>query len=174
MGRIIPYSFSKIRQDEESPQLSDIGFSFCTSQDTEQISDNTQTESLDSFSTSLQSLDLLDTVLADFARGKLRPCDIDGPFEDSSYDLSNENPRAEERICDESPENLSETCQTLLSPGDRSQSTLSESFCDEIFDELEKTATFHKFTDWSSNNENKFEKLHQDFQQTKERERDSR
>ena len=123
-------------------------------------SDNNQSQSQtgDSFSSSLQNLDLLDTVFADFATGKLRTCDISGPLDVSSNDLYTER----EALCDESLEHLSDTCQT-------SQSALSDSFCDEIFDELEKTATFHKYTDWSSNNNNKFENFHQDTRDTKER-----
>ena len=123
--------------------------------------DNNQRQALpgDSFSSSLQNLDLLDTVFADFATGKLRTCDISGPL-----DVSSSNDLYTERgtLCDESLEHLSDTCQTT-------QSALSDSFCDEIFDELEKTATFHKYSDWSSNNNNKFENFHQDTRDTKER-----
>ena len=116
-----------------------------------------QSPSGDSFSSSLQNLDLLDTIFADFTTGKLQTCDISGPMDVSSNGLYKER----EKLCDES--HLSDTCQT-------SQSALSDSFCDEIFDELEKTATFrHKYTDWSSNNNNKFENFHQDILETKER-----
>ena len=113
-----------------------------------------QSPSGDSFSSSLQNLDLLDTVFAEFTAGKLGTCDVSS---------SNDLPTERERACDESLEHLSDTCQTA-------QSALSDSFCDEIFDELEKTATFrHKYTDWSSNNNNKFENFHQDILETKER-----
>ena len=116
-----------------------------------------QSQTGDSFSSSLQNLDLLDTVFADFTTGKLRTCDISGSLDVSSN--SNDLHTERERPCDESLEHLSDTCQ----------SALSDSFCDEIFDELEKTATFHKYTDWSANNNNKFENFHQDIRDTKER-----
>ena len=86
--------------------------------------------------------------------------------DDSSNDLVIEEQNVEPIVCDERPENLSETCQTLPN---KDQSALSDSFCDEIFGELEKTATFHKFTDWSSSNDKKVENLCQDFHETKEK-----
>ena len=127
---------------------------------------------MDSFSCSLQNLDLLDTVLADFATGKLKTCDIDitGSRLEDSNNIDKQSSVERSRSCDDRPEQLSETCQTvLLSASNKTQSTLSEGFCDEIFNELEKTATFHKFTDWSSDTENKFDYFQQEIQETKEK-----
>ena len=121
---------------------------------------------MDSFSCSLQNLDLLNTVLADFATGKLRTCDI----ADRAVDSRNDRESSAEITCDDRSEQLSETCQTVLSASNKTQSTLSDGFCDEIFNELEKTATFHKFTDWSSDIEQKFVKFEdKELQETKEK-----
>ena len=144
---------------------------------------------LDPFSSSLSHLDLLDTVLADFTRGKLISCDnsnncnvitedvnkdfienlepliesvpaqdinwinsgvvslpVTGHDENAdpitkSNNDSNVNRITESLVSDNKSDEANIT-RTLGLSGTSFESRLSDSFCDEIFTELEKTSTF--------------------------------
>jgi len=209
VGKIIPYSFSKIRQEQEELQQvdQDVDLSFGANMNLELhqiecLPMETVTldgEELDPLSSSLSHLDLLDTVLADFTRGKLKSCDnadnynvileqIEDKLDENIEDLEPieskpihdinwidsgvENvPIIKQSSIDEFAadidsqvlligsksaytSNLSENyCdETLISTNFKSriesQSRLSDSFCDEIFTELERTATFPRHIDW--------------------------
>ena len=78
------------------------------------------------------------TVLAEFdlEAGTLKNCDNGRYVEDK-----------------EDPENDTDECLLLSEisrdSGHVSRDNMSDSFCDEIFHELEKTQTFPKFTSWT-------------------------
>ena len=213
VGKIIPYSFSKIRQEQEELQQvnQDVDLCFDANRDLDlnQLECEEfvfepvklEGEELDPLSSSLSHLDLLDTVLADFTRGKFKSCD-----KPTNYNVIDEKSNVVEDLeplidaipvqdvnwIDSGVENLPITdqsnivssidslasdidsqgsmidapkayvsalsehhCDEVLNIGSfgstivhSSQSRLSDSFCDEIFTELEKTATFPRQIDW--------------------------
>ena len=141
--------------------------------------------SLDPLSSSLSNLDLLDTVLADFARGKLNSCDtknlnviektpyscedisdleplieaipdhdvdwvesglkcLDGnsPVKEHKNDIGEQQSTLQ--MSYESTELIDGCLSSQVKDVNPYQSRLSDSFCDEIFTELEKTSTFPK------------------------------
>ena len=161
VGRIIPYSFSKIRQEQENGRDVDLGFSSpaLSNKSTSSVKEDDVEEGLDYE----EGLDLLTTVLAEVNIGygtTLRPCDNDLTV-GSRNDLTQDKSHAPSSLLSEpsslmaSP--LSETSRNnIYVENDDIQPTyleqsitakpLSETFCDEIFDELEKTSTFPNWT----------------------------
>jgi len=203
VGKIIPYSFSKIRQEQEEvdPENKDVHLCFDSKkliavkqEEPDQFEfepeplDLEEELQLDSFSSSLSHLDLLDTVLADFTRGKLLSCDNSNncnvikedvntdfienlepliesvPVQDinwidsgvlslpvTGHDLNDpiiksNNDGNIQRISEPTLSDIKSdeaiSTRTLGSIGKSYESRLSDSFCDEIFTELEKTSTF--------------------------------
>ena len=178
-GRIIPYSFSKIRQEQEERSRDvDLGFSSpaLINKSTTSVIEDDDLE--DDFKYE-DDLDLLTTVLAevDIGHSTLKPCDIDSNV--GQNDLNQDKSPASPSLLSEQPplrmvSSLSETpgnniykvkddLKSAKLEKSATEKPLSETFCDEIFDELEKTSTF---PDWTlSRNSNPSEILHSDSQE---------
>ena len=199
VGKIIPYSFSKIRQEQEEivTDSKDVDLSFeskksntLKQEEPEQFEFEADELQIDSLSSSLSNLDLLDTVLADFTTGKFKSCDNSVNFnvikEDVNKDLlddlepliesvpaqdinwidsgvlsrpqtdqeeyvkvdsivsstDDQNSTTSEPTLSDNISDEAINIRTFESMGKSCESRLSDSFCDEIFTELEKTSTF--------------------------------
>ena len=98
------------------------------------------------------SQDLLTTVMAEFSgtlRQETRDSDqVDEEEVDEPRTPDNNvDPCILDRTNHESPPENSSTISNKIC--DLQQSKLSDTFCDEIFLELEKTSTFPRFSDWT-------------------------
>lgn len=111
-----------------------------------------ETGSLDHVSEMEDSQDLLTTVMAEFSgtlKRETRATDrLEEEEEDKSWKLKNS---VDTCILDiphhESPQDSSSLIDNKVC--DLQQSELSDTFCDEIFLELEKTSTFPRFSNWT-------------------------
>ena len=93
--------------------------------------------------------DLLTTVMAEFD-GTLKPelCDLKNCLiiEENTDDLEDARSLDRGPLLESAQE--SSTCKSNTNC-EMQQSDLSDTFCDEIFLELEKTSTFPNFSDWT-------------------------
>ena len=166
MGRIIPYSFSKIRQEiepqvsssdreidlsftvqdavsredaespkEDSPTRSERGEPDDEEEEEEEQAEKRQNNSLDS---SLSTLDLLDTMLGHFTRGwKCDHAEIKAVIEPNAIAME-----PFDNSEDGSGDQIAEVINSTRLKCADDEAAAAESFCDEIFNELEKTVTF--------------------------------
>lgn len=105
--------------------------------------------SLEHVSVIEDSQDLLTTVMAEFS-GTLKRETSDPNRQEEEEEESWKHEISVDTCILDSPESPSDSSSLIDNKVcDLQQSKLSDTFCDEIFLELEKTSTFPRFSDWT-------------------------